>query len=985
MPDRSSYRFKHLPAEAPAFARSGYAQAGRRRQVRIRSLGGRQVCKESFYIHPPALEKSNYLSVSEVYMSFPRRFKPSLIILFILMKQVQLSRSVIFLIGLLLSAPLLLPIPACAVMLGNVTGYAQNGNKITIDCGGPKVRIEAWTDDLIRIWLSNNGSFNYFNTYNSFMIQPGLDTFKGPAALTVTDVGYIKIQTGDLVVRVEKSPFRLLFYKSDNTTLITCNPPGQSLDTNYKAYFKRDAAGVTEHFFGLNGPGKTGPEAGGDRYGSGVPLDKRNLTIVTYDQMAGDGWACPFFMSTAGYGVFFNNEFSWQNQFTFNDPIVIENTGKPSGTLQYGQPDNGQLDLFFIYGPDFRDLLDKFTGLTGKPPIPPRKFFGFNYNVAGTPVYYQGAFPTWRSRGYPIDNDITFTDYNIVSNDIHVSNTADSIHTNQGACIAYYDLNTPGTFRDGSEPNKMAYPYSNWTAFKTTVRTRTLDKKVDWFWLDEVESYVCSWPFYLMKSFCEAMESYDSRRGWISSRGGYTGCQRFGYPWMGDINYGQPVGNGHRIIISSLTSGLSGVPHSTHDMSGADVEGVYDGRTPMAEDEYIRGVKVNLLNPVTQCTDWISISGGKPGGMVPWMWSIPAQGIFLKYLKLHYRFVPYWYSMAWQAHTTGIPDWRALVIDYPNDPNVYNSDMVMIGDNLLMAPLYSSNTRDVYLPAGKWYFYFDNSQSYTGNQTLTGYAVTNTQLPLFVKAGAIIPMQPDMNYIGEKAVDPLTLDIYPYGTSSFTLYEDDGVTRNYQSGAYCTTKYDCLEAGNSVRFTINARSGSYAPASRNYLLAILENVKPLSVAKNGADMVEYTSQDSLNRAAEGWGFFRDSSSNSYRVNVKFADNGGTFVIVLTMPGTPVVSATGIKPERFAFSAGTVRADGRLQVCYEIPSTASQKVITVQLYNLEGRLLRTLLDARQVAAGNHTMSFDLSGLTEGQYLLRMTAKGFEKSVMVSFIK
>ena len=97
-------------------------------------------------------------------------------------------------------------------------------NTTTVSCDNAKVQIQVWDDDIIRVWLSEDGKFDHYNSYNQYMIQPGLDNLSGPESLSVTDVGYIKIQTSKVTVRINKAPFRLSFYKRDNKTLVTQNP-----------------------------------------------------------------------------------------------------------------------------------------------------------------------------------------------------------------------------------------------------------------------------------------------------------------------------------------------------------------------------------------------------------------------------------------------------------------------------------------------------------------------------------------------------------------------------------------------------------------------------------------------------------------------------------------------------------------------------------------------------------------------------------------
>jgi alpha-glucosidase len=722
---------------------------------------------------------------------------------------------------------ILLPCSLHAAMVGNVTGYNQNKNTITVSCDKAKVQIQVWDDDIIRVWLSEDGKFDYYNSYNQYMIQPGLDHLSGPESLIVTDVGYLKIQTSKVTVRVNKKPFRLSFYQRDNKTLITQNPESKSLDTSFKAYFDRDAAGTVEHFYGL-------PQA------PGKDIDQRDAT-VTMDEGNGWGWAVPFFMSSSGYGIFFHNEYGSENTLTMGDPIVIENTGS-----------KGQLDLFFIYGPDLKDVLDNYTVITGRPPMYPKKMLGFQYICDKDQRKNEGDFDDLRDGGYAVDSCITFIDELIPDNSDMVKGVSKKLHKLNGASVGYLDVhpeagNGPGNFSD-LKPEDHSYPHDDWDQYKSLLKSRMLDHGVDWFWIDETDSYDETFQFHHLRATFEAMEEYDHRRGGMCSRGGYAGCQRFAYPWMGDVKWGKDK------IVANLKNALAGVAHSTHDLAS------YKPIKPEDTGRMQRGIKINLFNPITQLNNW-------KADHMPWDFDQETQGVYKSYINLHYRLLPYWYTMVWQANQKGLPDRRPLVLYYQDDENVYNSDEFMSGEWFLFAPVYDSDTRDVYLPDGKWFYYFDNKE-YEGPVTLKDFKASVQDAHLFVKAGAIIPMGPEMMYVDQKPIDPLTLKIYPHESSTYTLYEDDGKTRKYKKGEYCTTQYDCTQDNGDVMIKINKRTGKYMPARRKYLLEVLQEDKPIDVTLNKSRLKELKSLKDFNNSSSGYFYGSDKF-----LRIKFKDTG----------------------------------------------------------------------------------------------------------------
>src|ERR1044071_6394379 len=163
-----------------------------------------------------------------------------------------------------------------------------------------------------------------------------------------------------------------------------------------------------------------------------------------------------------------------------------------------------------------------------------------------------------------------------------------------------------------------------------------------------------------------------------------------------------------------------------------------------------------------------------------------------KYVELRYALLPYLYTALEEAHRTGVPPFRPLLLNYQDDPSTYNlDDQFMVGQDLLVAPIMKPDvtTRLVYLPAGTWYDYWTNKK-YNGG-TMIGVDAPLDVVPMFVRGGAMIPVGPSMNYVGEKPADPITVKIYPdeSRSASGTLYEDDGLSPAYKTGAFLRTTF----------------------------------------------------------------------------------------------------------------------------------------------------------------------------------------------------
>ncbi|MGL5019273.1 MAG: TIM-barrel domain-containing protein [Luteolibacter sp.] len=731
--------------------------------------------------------------------------------------------------------------------LGDVLKIDTNGRQASIHCAQGVVRLDFWSDSIVRMQVSKDGSFSDSDDTRAFMIRPGLSFFKGVTPSFSDGKDTARLTTGKLVLEISKKPFGFRFMRPEGGAVLAEG----TFQTNVRAVLKQDASGHQEHYFGLQNERDN-------------TLDQRGRAVKVNDEN-GAGWSAPFVMSTAGYGLFFNNENSVNTLFTFKQPVVIENTTA-----------KGPMDLFFIAGMDFKKILGNYADITGKPGMPPIKLLGFQYLVKGTPMDHEEAFHEWINRGYPIDSCITFTDQKVESPSeiAAVAGTAQRIHERNGFFGFYYDVHPwPGTFGI-SKPEPVTPPYEGWEPFKEMVKSRLLDNGADWFWTDETDvKFEPRFKHNLYTALQEVQEAHGNVRSFNCARGGYAGSQRFGYPWMGDIHYDR------KMMIANLCNGLAGFPQSTHDMSGADLSGQND-------TAFLNGVKCNFFNPFTQCNAWIP---WQKKSHRPWEWSPEVERVFKKFSNLHYQLIPYFYTASWQAHQAGLPVWRALLLEYPKDELTYSSDQVMVGDWMMMAPLYKKPVRPVYLPEGKWYYLFDNSSSFTGPIQLSGVESPMDEYPVFIKAGAIIPMMPTMRYVGEKPLDPLTLLIYPLesGASDYEFYEDDGKTRDYLKGSYCTTRIVCEGSDKYVKILSEERKGQFKPAKRSRVLSVFQASKPAQVEYNKKPLPEFATREQMDASAEGWGYFQDDQTGVQRLFIKTSDDGQQSEVTIVRGAAPL--------------------------------------------------------------------------------------------------
>jgi alpha-glucosidase len=295
-------------------------------------------------------------------------------------------------------------------------------------------------------------------------------------------------------------------------------------------------------------------------------------------------------------------------------------------------------------------------------------------------------------------------------------------------------------------------------------------------------------------------------RPFVLTRSGFAGIQRWSSVWMGD---NQSLWEHLELSLPMLCNmGLSGVA-----FVGCDIGGFAGNATA---ELFARWMQVGVLYPLMRGHSAMSTAQHEP-----WVFGDRIERICREYIELRYQLLPYLYTLFWEATITGAPILRPLLYHYPNDPRTYTlHDQVLLGPSIMAAPIYHPGVdhRAVYLPEGAWYSWWDSEQ-YQGPIHTLAYAPLEL-MPLYVKAGAIIPMQPVMQYVDEPVLNPLTLRIYP-GEGKWTLYEDDGHTFDYRTGAWATTTYQVHQAGHEVIVDIGDRQGQWIPPHREVVIEVV--------------------------------------------------------------------------------------------------------------------------------------------------------------------
>jgi alpha-glucosidase len=247
-------------------------------------------------------------------------------------------------------------------------------------------------------------------------------------------------------------------------------------------------------------------------------------------------------------------------------------------------------------------------------------------------------------------------------------------------------------------------------------------------------------------------------------------------------------------------------------------------------------------------------SSNVSGRREPWRFGEKVEKIARKYIQLRYRLLPYLYSLFWEHTETGMPVMRALFLHYPNDENCYRGDQFLFGRSVLVAPVCErgATEREVYLPEGEWYDYWTGEKRQGKAKFIAGASLE--RIPIFVKAGAIIPTWPPMNFVGERPIDRVTLEVY-LGNGEFVWYEDDGESLE---GDFALRRITASIRENKLEIEINQREGNYSPQNRE-IAVISKWVKPHRVTIGGREV-------SFLESAEG-------------TEVRVADDGKGHIIV----------------------------------------------------------------------------------------------------------
>ncbi|MBD2169185.1 glycoside hydrolase family 31 protein [Calothrix membranacea FACHB-236] len=296
-----------------------------------------------------------------------------------------------------------------------------------------------------------------------------------------------------------------------------------------------------------------------------------------------------------------------------------------------------------------------------------------------------------------------------------------------------------------------------------------------------------------------------NERSFVLTRSGYAGVQRWSSVWMGDNH---SLWEHLEMSLPMLCNmGLSGV-----GFVGCDIGGFAGNATA---ELFARWMQVGMLYPLMRGHSAMSTARHEP-----WVFGDRTENICREYINLRYQLLPYIYNLFWEAAQTGAPILRPLLYHFSSDRTTYTLyDQVLLGASLMAAPIYRPGVeyRAVYLPAGTWYDWWSNER-YQGPTHILTHAPLE-KMPLFVRGGAIIPMQPVTQYVDEQPMNELHLRIWP-GNNEYILFEDDG-KNDAENQNYSLRKITVSTQANQTFVEINQREGNWAQPQREVIVELV--------------------------------------------------------------------------------------------------------------------------------------------------------------------
>lgn len=698
---------------------------------------------------------------------------------------------------------------------------------------GSHFRIQYIARHTFRIRISPSGDFREppLNRYG--ILQSGAEA---PDWEEVEDGSPdLVLQTAEISVRIDRHTGSLQFVDGSGAFLTrTVQPPRSRPGGGFEAAF---LLADSEKIYGL---GDSSYESIQKRGHTADLQLKRNVTHVPV----------PYLMSSAGWGLLINT--------TYKHTADI---GRSDRHLLALQGSGGEFDVYWFAGSSYGQLLERYTRIAGRPRLLPIWAYGLtflcnqyanareviedgrNFRREDIPCDLLGLEPGWMEKHYDYSTSKNWHPerFSIPFWNPTGPRTFISTLKRMGFKISLWlncrhDLTSEEERRLSGTPAASVEPW--YDHLKKFVDQGISAFKLDGCFLDgtfepdrwangmSTEELHHLYVMLLAKQMHQGYADQTGQRPLLFSMTGYTGIQSYAVNWT--IFSGE---DGDKSMVTLMNHAMSGQPYAVSDMDVFSPAGIHLGF-------------LQTLSLVNSFAYW-----GHPS-----LLDESLMEMYRRYAKLRYQLLPYLYTAAQTAASTGMPVLRPFPLAFPDDPR---SDGVlhqyMLGDSLLVAAF----TEQVYLPEGVWIDYWTGDR-HIGPQDLAYTPPKEAGGPLFVRAGAIIPVWPPLSHIQPPLPERIGLHVYPHGHSTFRLYEDDGISHQYLQNRYAFTEIHCQADRRQVSVTIGLRVGEYdgMPDNRSYDLYVHIERKPMYVMVNGSKEPEITRRPDPSALAGGWYFDR---------------------------------------------------------------------------------------------------------------------------------
>jgi alpha-glucosidase len=727
--------------------------------------------------------------------------------------------------------------------LGNVQRVEKLKDGVELSAGSTKVRVTAFRDGVFRVRVAPNGVFP--KDFSWALIESS----EPPALKIEESPKEVRVTAGSVVATIQKSPVLINFSDASGNVLLADEPSlPMAWDGSRIHIWKKMPSG--ENYYGL-----------GDKAG---PMNRRNRSFTNWntDEF---GWqessdplykTIPFFIGLrkgTAYGLFFDN--TYRSTFDF---------GKESPDYFSFGAEGGELNYYFIAGPEPKKIIEEYTAMTGRSPLPPLWSLGYQQcrysyypesrareivntfrekHIPADAIYFdidyqQGNapftinreyFPTFekmisdfRAEGF---HTILITDLHIkkdpnhgyvpydsgMKNDIFVKNPDGSVYVGTvwpgdsvfadftltrardwwgGLYKDFVGMGAAGFWNDMNEP-------SIFLRADKTMPLDTVHRLDDGTTIDHRAAHNIFGMENVRATYDGLRKLQPAERPFVLTRAAYSGAQRYAATWTGDNS-----STWNHLAMSTpmlLSMGISGFA-----LIGDDIGGFAGSPTP---DLLTRWFEVGALNPIYR-----DHTAKGTADQEPWVHGPEHEAIRRKYIELRYRLLPYLYTAIEESTRTGIPLMRPLFLEYPQAAQFYGDNRdFLFGRDFFVAPVTTEmiDAEEISLPPGDWYDYW-TSEKHSDKEKLLLHPKLD-EMPLYVRAGAIVPMQSVVQNTGEIPGGPLRLRVYPGDDCRGTLYQDDGHTFAYQKGEILRINYSCQVSPGSVTVTSSVEKNAFKP------------------------------------------------------------------------------------------------------------------------------------------------------------------------------